>query len=190
MLKYVPDTLKESSRLMVFVDGENLAIRYGELIGVNEPDEHVTFERNEFVWSLYCNIPGRVVDTVRRYYYTCVSGDAPKLKTTEMRLKDLGIQAPRVFAKIKGTRRKQVDIALATDMLTHAHRDNFDAAILVAGDQDYVPLVDAVKAEGKRVVVWFLESGLSAELKQAADHYFDIGKILLTPKDELSYIHR
>jgi uncharacterized LabA/DUF88 family protein len=72
-------------------------------------------------------------------------------------------------------------------MLIHAHRKNYDVAILVAGDQDYIPLVDAVMAEGARVVLWFLEKGLHPALKRKADYYFDLGLILLEyDKDTLS----
>ena len=40
-------------------------------------------------------------------------------------------------AKAKG-----VDIALTTDMLSNAFLGNYDVAVLVAGDGDYVPLVE------------------------------------------------
>jgi uncharacterized protein (TIGR00288 family) len=83
-----------------------------------------------------------------------------------------------VFPRNKNGRSKGVDITLATDMLTHAHHKNFDIAILITGDGDYVPLVEAVKREGCRVVLWALESGLSPALKKAADHYWDIGELL------------
>ena len=46
-------------------------------------------------------------------------------------------------------------------MLTHAFRKNYDMAILVAGDEDYIPLVKAVMSEGRKVVLWFVEDGLS-----------------------------
>ena len=49
----------------------------------------------------------------------------------------------------------------------------------VAGDEDYVPLVDAVMAEGRRVVLWFIEDGLSPTLKRRADYHCDIGPLLL-----------
>ena len=70
-------------------------------------------------------------------------------------------------------------------MLSHAHKGNYDIAILVAGDDDYVPLVRAVKAEGCRVVLWFFEKegeGLSRNLKMESDWFFDISWFLL--KDE------
>jgi uncharacterized LabA/DUF88 family protein len=64
-------------------------------------------------------------------------------------------------------------------MLTHAHRGNYDLAVLVAGDEDYVPLVQAVMAEGKRVAVWFLQDGLSDALRLEADHFYDLANVLL-----------
>ena len=45
---------------------------------------------------------------------------------------------------------KAVDVKLATDMILL--RDVYDTAIILSGDQDYVPAVQAVKDSGKRVV--------------------------------------
>ena len=45
---------------------------------------------------------------------------------------------------------KAVDVKLATDLIVL--RDNYDIAIIVAGDQDYVPAVQYVKDNGKRVI--------------------------------------
>ncbi len=45
---------------------------------------------------------------------------------------------------------KAVDVKLATDLITL--REIYDVAIIVSGDQDYVPAVQVVKDSGKRVV--------------------------------------
>ena len=66
-------------------------------------------------------------------------------------------------------------------MLTHAFRDNYDAAVLIAGDEDYVPLVDAVSNLGKNVFLWFIDNGLSQELRRRAHHYFDMTCALTDP---------
>ena len=77
---------------------------------------------------------------------------------------------------------------MATEMLTHAHRKNFDVAVLVAGDEDYVPLVEAVKREGQQLVLWFVEDGLSDSLRAAADHFWNIGEVLFVDrKDEPAF---
>ena len=95
------------------------------------------------------------------------------------KLKNIGIEAPRVFKKNKTRGSKQVDISLSVDMLTHASRKNYDVAVLAAGDEDYVPLVDAVMAEGRRVCLWFVEKGLSPLLKNRVDHFYSLEHILL-----------
>ena len=69
---------------------------------------------------------------------------------------------------------KRVDITLATDMLLHAYRKHYDVAVLVAGDEDYVPLVRAVQGEGARVTVCFFRNGLSPALEMAADDFVDL----------------
>jgi uncharacterized LabA/DUF88 family protein len=67
-----------------------------------------------------------------------------------------------------------VDIALTKGMLSHAFLGNYQAAVLVAGDGDYVPLVQEVKRLGKRVTVAFFVGeayGLNPELRLIADEF-------------------
>jgi uncharacterized LabA/DUF88 family protein len=64
-------------------------------------------------------------------------------------------------------------------MLLHAARKNYEVAILIAGDEDYVPLVEAVKSEGRRVYVWAVSNGLSPALRRAADHFNLLDELLL-----------
>ena len=53
---------------------------------------------------------------------------------------------------------KAVDVKLASDMIML--RDIYDVAIILSGDQDYVPAVEVVKDSGKRVInVAFLTRG-------------------------------
>ena len=82
---------------------------------------------------------------------------------------------------------KRVDISLSVDMLSLAHTASYDAAVLVAGDGDYVPLVDAVEAQGRQVFVWFVSSGLSPALKRRADYFFNLDDVLLNKKAPQSF---
>ena len=171
---------------MVFVDGENLAIRYGKMLASQQPQNHIRFESNVYVWSAYLNhaLTNKKVEVIRKHYYTSVQGDSLNLDSVKDKLLLCGIESPQVFKKDKGKGSKRVDISLATDMLSHAFRKNYDVAVLVAGDEDYMPLVESVMAEGKRVVLWFVENGLSPDLRRKADHYFDIGQILFEKNKE------
>ena len=183
-MPFLPDILPRTSpstRVMIFVDGENLTIRYQA--NAHGLLAHVQHERDVFVWSQ--DIPKALEDgcsLIRTYYYASLQGDNPKIEEVQNRLKALRVGQPRVFKKQKNRRSKRVDITLAVDMLSHAQRGNFDLAVLVAGDEDYVPLLEAVKAEGARVAVWFIPDGLSSALRLAADHFFDLSRILLEPR--------
>jgi uncharacterized LabA/DUF88 family protein len=53
---------------------------------------------------------------------------------------------------------KETDVNLAVDMVTGAYEDRFDAAMLVAGDTDYVRAIQAVQSRSKPVVWCHLPS--------------------------------
>ena len=74
---------------------------------------------------------------------------------------------------------KAVDVKLATDLIML--RDIYDVALILSGDQDYVPAVEVVKDSGKRVInVAFrtrggqLLPGGARRLNQVTDWSFEI----------------
>lgn len=181
LLPHLPDIHMPA---MVFVDGENFAIRYRCLMAKKGMEKCLMqspfYERDVFVWSDVLNDLCRYAKVIRKHYYTSVTGDENRIRDIEDRIKNAEIEAPHVFKKNKRKHSKQVDISLATDMLTQAHRKNYGIAILIAGDGDYVPLIEAVKAEGSIVYLWFFNegSGLKRELRMSADYYIDISVAL------------
>jgi len=75
---------------------------------------------------------------------------------------------------------KGVDIQLATDLLTHSFKNNYDVAILVAGDSDYVGALQSVKDNGKNVeVALFGKEKTSRPLRDVADRVITIDGRLL-----------
>ena len=66
-------------------------------------------------------------------------------------------------------RQKEVDVALGCEMVVRACRDQYDVAILVSGDRDFVPAVEHVQDMGKRVEVTSFDSSTSIGLKRACD---------------------
>jgi len=96
------------------------------------------------------------------------------MKAVREQLRAIGFSAVLVKTE-KQRHAKGVDIALTTDMLSHAFRDNYDVAVLIAGDADFCPLVEEVKRLGKRVHVWFFDgNGMSPELRLVADQFTDL----------------
>jgi len=75
---------------------------------------------------------------------------------------------------------KGVDIQLATDMITHSFKNNYDVAILVAGDNDFVGAIQAVKDNGKNLeVALFGKERTSMQLRKVADRVITINARLL-----------
>jgi hypothetical protein len=56
-------------------------------------------------------------------------------------------------------------------MLINAFNSNFDLALLIAGDEDYLAIVDEVKRHGGQIMGSFFNKGLSQKLKIAFDYF-------------------
>ena len=82
------------------------------------------------------------------------------------------------WGSIRGKRRQQkgVDTLIAIDMLTNAFQKNYENAVLIAGDADFVPVVHEVRRFGVRVFLAAEASSVSSDLRNAADRFS-----LLTP---------
>jgi uncharacterized LabA/DUF88 family protein len=174
-------------RWMMFVDGENLTIRAQEIAGqqgvdLNDRQAFPVYLKDVYFWPAgslpwdhnWVRRPYAQMRAERCYFYTCAFGDDIKLDAAHDELQKIGFN-PIVISKRKGQRAKGVDISLTKDMLLQAFLDNYDIAVLVAGDGDYVPLVDEVKRLGKYVVVAFFDpSGLNPALKRAADEFYPL----------------
>ncbi len=71
-----------------------------------------------------------------------------------------------------GSIKANVDIELSLDLITMA--DRLDIAVLISGDGDFQPLVEAVQARGVRVEVAGLGTSVAGSLKKAADQYVEL----------------
>jgi len=71
------------------------------------------------------------------------------------------------FKGVKG--QKGVDSLIAIDMITKAYQNQYDEAVLVAGDSDFLEIVKTVKSIGPRVTGAYFEKNISKDLV----HEFD-----------------
>jgi uncharacterized LabA/DUF88 family protein len=65
---------------------------------------------------------------------------------------------------------KETDVKLSVDMVVGAYEGQYDVAMIVSGDTDYVPAVEAVRRIGKKVI-WahFATQQHSLALRQNVD---------------------
>ena len=170
-----------TERIMIFIDGSNL---YHSL--------KTFFKRTDLDIGKLCNKLLEKRRLVRIYYYNAKVG----LKEEPERYRD----QQRFFASVNAIPyselrlgrlvysnwpnsppyEKGVDIQLATDMITHSFKNNYDVAVLVAGDNDFVSAVQAVKDNGKHLeVALFGKERTSLQLRETADNIISINKRLL-----------
>jgi len=77
------------------------------------------------------------------------------------------------YGTVMGTRgrltEKNLDTQLVADMVIMAARNEFDIAILVSNDGDFVSAVRPVKELGKRVEILYFKGEVSMALKRECD---------------------
>ena len=70
------------------------------------------------------------------------------------------------------------DVNLTVDLISGAFEDKYNTAILVSGDEDFIPAIKKVQALGKRVENAYFKSSSSNALKKSADYSICINNIL------------
>src|SRR5918911_1555826 len=161
-------------KICIFFDGQNFyrsLLRYDETLRVDY-DRLAAWITNQ--------VGGGGAMFGGAYYYVGVSAGAPPLveaflKGLELRPGYFVKREPRVRrtgrcsvcgGEYEYTTEKRVDTRLVANLIHYAANGAYDAAVLVSGDDDFVPAVEAVNALGKQVWVatWSAEE-LSTDLR-------------------------
>jgi len=76
---------------------------------------------------------------------------------------------------------KMTDVCIGTEMLMDAFNDRFDTALVISGDSDLVPPIEAIRSQfsPKRIVAAFPPDRSSMRLRQTANAYFEISEYQL-----------
>ncbi len=166
----------KTERVMIFIDGSNLYHSIKNFFKRTDIDMgklgNKLLDKRRLVRIYYYNAKVGLKEEPERYrdqqaFFASVSA----IPYCELRLGRLVyINWPNTPPFEKG-----VDIQLATDMITHSFKNNYDVAVLVAGDNDYVGALQAVKDNGKNVeVALFGKERTSRQLRVVADRVMTI----------------
>lgn len=123
-------------------------------------------------------ILGKRLAMVRCYYFDAQDESDQQIVAFFKQLQgldDTHVFLGRLTAEGNRRRQKGVDMLLAIEALKVARSKNAEVVAIVAGDQDFVPLVEAIRDEGLLVFVLAFRDSASEELLNAADrkHVFD-----------------
>ena len=174
-----------TARSILFVDGENLTLRYQEsLQSGRTPRVAVQHKPDVYVWSSKMTYEpyGGLPNLVRVHYYTSVTGDQLLVEATQQEIAEItfashgadrhhqGQLVPTVFKKEKKSKKtRNVDIHMIVDVMRYAFTDAIDRVYLATGDGDFLPLISEVMARGKQVELLAFSSGLSPKLRSKVD---------------------
>jgi uncharacterized LabA/DUF88 family protein len=161
----------------VFIDGNNLfhAARFHNL----------DIDYNKLLRVLLGD--GRLL---RAFFYTGVDAGAERQQGFLLWMRRNGFRVVQKELKtfFDGTRKANLDVEIAVDMLSLAGR--YDTAVLVSGDEDFVYAVNAVAYKGCRVEVAGFRSNTAPKLIDVADYFIDLGEIADRVKKDISQIGR
>ncbi|HEY6189919.1 MAG TPA: NYN domain-containing protein [Pyrinomonadaceae bacterium] len=151
-------------RVAVFIDGNNLfhAARF----------HNIDIDYNKLLRVLLGD--GRLL---RAFFYTGVDVGAERQQGFLLWMRRNGFRVIQKELKTfyDGTRKANLDVEIAVDMLSLAGR--YDTAVLVSGDEDFVYAVNAVAYKGCRVEVAGFRSNTAPKLIDVADYFIDLGEI-------------
>ncbi len=91
-------------------------------------------------------------------------------------LQDLGIEtrAKELQEFYGGAKKGDWDVGIVIDAIRAS--TSADVIVLVSGDGDFIPLVEYLKNQGKRVEVLAFGKSTSSKLKEDADEFVDLGE--------------
>jgi uncharacterized LabA/DUF88 family protein len=164
----------QSRLVMVFIDGAGLRMRLREYFGRDE------FDLFALVWGELVPLANFNIihgELVRTYFYDAISleGDPRRVEEATYfdRLRKFDFCQVRLgrLVRPEGSppRQKGVDALLAIDMVGKAHENQFDIAIVLAGDDDFVDTIQAVRDTGKRVCGAYFDAHASQRLIESFD---------------------
>jgi uncharacterized LabA/DUF88 family protein len=165
---------RTEERVMVFIDGSNLYHVLGQ-----------TCSRHDLQFDKFAQKLAGDRDLRRVYYYNirqeAFEGGSnvseqdrflSSLYDTPYLEVKLGIWKQRGGTMVE----KGVDVMLAVDLVTRAYRDQYDTAIIVSGDADFFPALQAAKDVGKHVEVAAFDTNISSEAARVADVHIKLTK--------------
>ena len=166
--------LGHRGRVAVFIDGNNLfhAARF----------HNIDIDYNKLLRVLLGD--GRLL---RAFFYTGVDVGAERQQGFLLWMRRNGFRVIQKELKTfyDGTRKANIDVEIAVDMLSLAGR--YDTAVLVSGDEDFVYAVNAVAYKGCRVEIAGFRSNTAPKLIDVSDYFIDLGEIADKVRKEISH---
>jgi uncharacterized LabA/DUF88 family protein len=166
-----PKTAKEpirprTDRVAIFIDEANLYCAAKE--------QKITIDYAKFIALLKDTSPN--CHTIA-YIATDRTNDGQRSFLNALKRQGIELVTQEVIRRQDGSTKGNVDLRLGAELLVKRIHD-YDTAIIVSGDADFVPVIEQSHCQGKRVEVVSFRSNTGAALIKAADSYLDLEQMI------------
>jgi len=164
--------MDNKERVCIFIDGSNFyhcsRKDFGDVnVDLQKLVEMLCGKNRNLIRTYYYNAPLDMSHDKERYsrqqQFFDKLRNIPNFKVILVRLQKRSFEGKTHYV-VKGD-----DIHMAVDMVMLSKNNSYDTAILVSGDGDFVPAVQAVQSFGKHVENAYFKSGHSWHLRQTCD---------------------
>jgi len=132
------------------------------------------------------------LDLLRCYFYYCAPWMSPAPTEEEQRRMETHdifvdqiesqsrwqVRLGKLEKRWDGTKeyfeQKRVDVMLSVDLTLHAAAGHIQHAIIVAGDSDFIPAIEAAKQSGVTISLWYVKGNVHRDLLTMADEIHEI----------------
>jgi uncharacterized LabA/DUF88 family protein len=168
--------VKPFERVMIFVDGGYLR----ELCKGLYKNDNINFGKLSWtfirMFNTYSTNPFQA-NSIRIYYYDAIADKShPDYETQRKYFESIDDQyaytvrlGQLVQSSKKLLKQKGVDILMAIDAITKAYTNQYDTAMFMMGDRDFIPLIEAVKDAGKKTMCVYYPRNSSKDLIRTFD---------------------
>jgi len=166
---------KKKNKVMIFIDGSNLYHVLLKNCGRSDLKfldfaEKLTGPKRKLEKIYYYNVRQELEGKIK------IPEEQQKFLTSLHKISKLEVKLGIWKEQNGSIVEKGVDVMLATDLVLHAVKNNFDTAIIVSGDGDFFPAIETVKKEGKIVEVAAFESNISKEASESSNNVIKLKK--------------
>lgn len=170
----------QSERVSIFIDGSNLYHNFKGL-GIQRIDFQKLVDRlvgnRQLVLVFYYNASLDISMNLETYWKQQKFFDElrklPSFKVVLCKLRRYKKEDKTTAYEVKGD-----DVHLTVDIISGAYEDTFDTAIIVSGDEDFIPALKKVQELGKKVENAYFIASASSALKSSSNSSICINQII------------
>ncbi len=168
-----------NQRAAIFIDGSNFyhnLRRYNIKIKFEDIIKKIETKRKIVEIFYYTALLDKAIDETKYKEHKRFLGKIkkiPNFKIVICNLRKIILPDGSVDFVIKGD-----DVYLATDLIKGSYENLYDVAIIVSGDADFIPAINLVRKNGKKVINAFFPKSSSYQLRNCCDGSINLRKAL------------